>query len=96
LTGAGDFHAGQKSRRRQKHADENLAAPKTRRHKNTPVQKSRGYIITLTISTQRQNPIPLLPKSREPKITLKSRKFGFHKKKKKKKKNRKWARSHVL
>ncbi len=32
----GDFHAGQKSRRRQKHADENLAAPKTRRHKNTP------------------------------------------------------------
>jgi hypothetical protein len=33
-----DFQTGQKSRKRQKHADKNLAAPKTRRHKNTPYE----------------------------------------------------------
>ncbi len=74
--GAGDFHEGQKSRKRQKHADENLAAPKTRRHKNTPYKNHAEihyHADHKRAKTKSHNSkIPPLPKLRRPKI-VKSR-----------------------
>jgi hypothetical protein len=65
---------------------------KSRSAKNTQTQKHAGTEITWVhyhadhkpVKTKsRSSKIPLLPKSRKPKITLKSRKFGFYKKIKK-------------
>jgi hypothetical protein len=66
--GVGDFHAGQKSRRRQKHAGTKISC--IHYHADHKHAKTKS----------RSSAIPSLPKSRKSKITLKSRKFGFHRK----------------